>query len=495
MSDWNLTERDLKRYPHFDQLIGVEKAKALAMDPTRVAQHSFFPLLMYAKARKPFRKKVDGKKPPPKPPRPIRYAARRDAYIFGYYRHLLSERYEAELAALGISHCPIAYRRIPIAPGDKRGKSNIQFANEAISRIRSHEACCALAVDISSYFESIDHEKLKALWCRLLKVDRLPDDHFAVFKNITRYRVVDRTEAYRRLGHFGVKRYVGVRPIEGYLTPFKDIPKQLCTPAMFREKIAGQGAGYDSIITTNPDTFGIPQGAPISDLLANLFLIDFDVEMDALARSFGGSYIRYSDDILLILPVAVDEARNLMSSLPNMIRRHGEKLVIAPSKSSLVRYEKVGDHQSFTLVDGKGANGLEYLGFRYDGKDVYLRNSTVANLYRSVAKAAASQALATFKRYPDKSYDELCEMFDFEQFSKRFGRVEDFASASEFRQWTFWTYVKRSVEEFGDLGNRIHGQVARLRRRSKKRVEQQLAKLVEKRDRQNVDEVFDGISE
>ena len=493
MPGWTLKKSDLKRYPHFDQILKPEEIVALVTDPKRVAENSFFPLLRYTKKWQPFRREKGSDTPKPKSKdRPIRYASRRDAYIFAYYRHLLSGPYETELSRLGISHCPIAYRRIPTATDGRRGKCNIQFAREAFDRIRELGNCCAIAVDISSYFESIDHERLKALWCRLLGVERLPANHFAVFKNITKYRVVDRVKAYERLGYYGVKSYTkGGDPIHGYLTPYDEIPTQLCSPHEFRQKILGENGEYDSLVEPNTKPFGIPQGAPISDLLANLYLIDFDVEMHELAVSLGGSYVRYSDDILLILPVSVEQAQEIMAELPTRIRQHGDQLVIKPEKSSLVRYTQNGDAQHSDLISGKGKNGLEYLGFRYDGQSVFLRDSTMSNLYRKVASVARNQAEATIRRYPNKTYDELCDLFNFEEFTKRFGRVESFEPSSSNKRWTFWTYVARSVEEFQTKGKKIHGQVRRLRKRARHRVGQEIARALQRQARRDASDAID----
>ena len=137
--------------------------------------------------------------------RPIRYASRRDAYIFSYYRYLLSEKYEAELNTLGVSNCVIGYRKIPVDGELNRGKCNIHFAKDAFDAVSELGDCCAIALDISSYFENIDHQILRKIWCRLLAVDELPPDHEHVFKNITRYAVVDREEVYQRLGYYGPK--------------------------------------------------------------------------------------------------------------------------------------------------------------------------------------------------------------------------------------------------------------------------------------------------
>ena len=106
------------------------------------------------------------------------------------------------------------------------------------------------------------------------------------------------------------------KPGNGYLVPYADVPTQLCSPHDFRQKILGENGQYESLVIPNSKSCGIPQGAPnsdllanlylidfdvemnalaSSDLLANLYLIDFDVEMNALASSVGGSYVRYSD--------------------------------------------------------------------------------------------------------------------------------------------------------------------------------------------------------
>jgi hypothetical protein len=204
--------------------------------------------------------------------------------------------------------------------------------------------------------------------------------------------------------------------------------------------------------------------------------------MNDLALKLGGTYLRYSDDILLILPVSAEQATEIMNSLPERIKQYGEKLVIKPTKSFLVRYTVEGDRQVVEHLDAqRNKGGLEYLGFRYDGKDVYLRNSTVSNLYRKVAFAARSQAVATVKRYPNKGYTELCQLFNFEQFAKKFGRVEEFDETSSKKDWTFWTYVTRTAEEFGPLGSKITKQVSRLKKVSKHRISNEIAFALDRR--------------
>ena len=85
------------------------------------------------------------------------------------------------------------------------------------------------------------------------------------------------------------------------------MPKQLCSPKDFREKIVGNGIDYKTIIKKNPyilnnEYRGIPQGSPISDIIANMYMLDFDQAVKNLSDKRDWYYRRYSDDILLIVP-------------------------------------------------------------------------------------------------------------------------------------------------------------------------------------------------
>lgn len=338
MTTWRLHSKDLKRYPHFDKPLAIKEVEELVSDPKRVAANSFFPLLQYTKKWQPFREK--GGKPTPKT-RPIRYAARRDSYIYSYYRHLLSTGYEAELSRLGISHCPIAYRRIPSGDGSRGGKCNIHFAKDAFDRIRQLGDCCVIALDISSFFESLDHEMLKAMWCRMIGKERLPDDHFAVFKSITQYAYVDRKKAYERLGYFGTKRFTSKgKPIEGYLVKYDQIPTQLCPTDIFRSAILGKGTGASSLLVKNDKAWGIPQGTPISDILANIYMIDFDKKLDEMSNGANGFYYRYSDDIIIIAPISPRDALDFKEKVVAEIGKYGKELKIKESKSAIVEYKR-----------------------------------------------------------------------------------------------------------------------------------------------------------
>ncbi|WP_233458138.1 hypothetical protein [Arsenophonus endosymbiont of Apis mellifera] len=41
---------------------------------------------------------------------------------------------------------------------------------------------------------------MKDAWCRLLATDKLPEDHYAVFKAITKFSKVDKNKVYDLIG-------------------------------------------------------------------------------------------------------------------------------------------------------------------------------------------------------------------------------------------------------------------------------------------------------
>lgn len=450
---WDPSNTDLKHYPHFDAPLKLSTIRKLVNDPTIVAKNAFFPLIQYEKRWQPFRGPKLRQKPEPKI-RKIRFAARRDAYIYAKYRRILLPLYEARLVKLGISEIPIAYRKIAGPSG--KGKCNIDFAKDAFDFIGSLQHCFVVTLDISKFFESLDHKRIKDIWADLLDVKVLPADHEAVYKSLTDYRWVDRTEVYERLGYFGSKKAKNGTDIKGYLKPYNQMPKQLCTPKQFREKIAGSSK-LKSIIKKNPDPFGIPQGTPVSDLIANMYLIDFDIFLGEVASLYGGKAFRYSDDIMLVLNVEEQaKAEDIEEEVRQKISSFGSQLIIKEAKSSIHEFavSKDGILQC-SHIKGAGKNGLEYLGFRFDGTRVFLRDSTVSNLKRKLAFAARIRAQAHKKRYSDKSSAKLIDTFNFDDLFQNFMRVEEFDKAKSVKSWTFWTYARRASEAFGPLGRPI----------------------------------------
>ena len=424
--------------------------------------------------------------------RPIRYGARRDAYIFAHYRRKLAVCYEQRLAELGISDCPIAYRQIP-KPGSNGGKCNIDFAKDAFDEVDRQGDCVAVALDIKGYFENLSHRRIKGIWCDLLGVDELPPDHYAVFKNITRYRFVDQKAVYRRLGYLGpVQR--GNFIVEGYTRPYSEMPKQICSNDDFRAKICGVGGQYQSLVQRNELPHGVPQGAPISDLIANFYLMEFDAKLHEYAHKRGGVYMRYSDDILLIVPGGEQEASAATAFATDEIKNHGDALVIKEAKTCVVRFERSGDTLSFEHLTGpQGRNGLEYLGFRYDGRKVYVRDSTMSRLYRKVTIAAKRDGTRHVIENPGVTPTALIGSFNYSLFSQRFSRVKKGMLTDDYKSWTFYSYLKRSSLTFGKKGDRILPQARNFKDVMRSRIEKAIIRAHARHNPKSAADAFKGL--
>lgn len=466
--DWKPREKDLKSYPHFDGYRSAEDASALACDRDAVASHAFYPFILVNTSWTKFAKK--GQKGKVKI-RPIRYACRSDAYIYTKYRHELSPHYEAMLTSAGLDQSIIAYRRIEKTDSNK-GKCNIDFAKEAFDEISKQKNCYVIALDISSFFETLDHHKIRSKWESLLGEQELPKDHEKVFKSITSYAVVDKIQAYEALGFYGKKRKDRAgNDIKGYLVPYKKIPMQLCTGSEFQEKIASAG-----IIKKNFKPYGIPQGSPISDLIANFYLFDFDKEIRNMTEALGGRYFRYSDDILIVVPSEYANPNEIAKKSMELIKKEGKKIKIKPEKTSVIQYYIQNDKQYYAHIQGEqGKNGLEYLGFRFDGNHAYIRNGTISNLRRKVKARARSDAKAWVTKNTHKTLDELLADFNYEIFLKKFRQVEDFENLhNSVRNWTFVTYAKRAAKVFSDSEHKIWHQIRKIKSLCSKAVKDEI---------------------
>lgn len=183
-----------RRYLHFDRPLNEEAALKVVSDQRAVAQHSFYPLIRYvAESQKVHFDKATRrvvKKDPKR--RQISYAAHLDSHIYSYYCEVLGGLYETYLSKSEWSASVLAFRAL--------GKSNIEFAHEAFTEIASRTECCVLGIDIKGFFDNLSHTQLKLNWQKLIDRPSLPDDHFAVYKSLTRFSFVDREEVYSALG-------------------------------------------------------------------------------------------------------------------------------------------------------------------------------------------------------------------------------------------------------------------------------------------------------
>lgn len=182
-------------YLHFDKPISVEHALDIVTNPHTVATHSFLPFITFtATTYKVQKDKGTNAINKTLKERPIAYSSHVDSHIFSYYAAILNKLYETELQTHGISKNVLAFRAA------LKKKSNIEFAYEAFQEIKKRGDCITVVLDLSKFFDTLDHSLLKDAWCRLLATDKLPEDHYAVFKAITKFSKVDKNKVYDLIG-------------------------------------------------------------------------------------------------------------------------------------------------------------------------------------------------------------------------------------------------------------------------------------------------------
>lgn len=461
---WEPRDKDIKRYVHFDRKISYSKLKLLANDPKQVASHAFFPLLLFKVEWVKFRKA--GRRE--KKTRPIRYSSRIDAAIFARYRSILSKLYEKELDRRGLSAVPVAYRKLPKAGGGH--KCNIDIAKDVFLFIREVGDCFVTVVDIKAYFESLDHDKIRYYWEALLG-HPLPPDHEAVFKAVTKYTVVDLRHLFQRLElHSPIGASTRQERRTRKVDQLKRLHyKQICTPVEFRTIVAGSTPGRPSLLQKNGFDFGIPQGTPISDIIANFYLLDFDQTMNAWAESLGGIYRRYSDDIVVIIPKredrSADEAKKI---LQKEIKKHGRHLKIQDKKVCYSEFYRIGSSLKYNRIYGKSSpNGLEYLGFEFNGENVKIKNSTLSNAWRKIKRRAYGHASRYVKQYRGKGKIWLAKNYPAGELETKFLRDVTYSQDISTEKWTFVKYAKRASKTFIGFNAIFSRQTRRYRRYTK----------------------------
>ena len=224
-------------------------------------------------------------------------------------------------------------------------------------------------MDVSGFFDNLDHGILKAAWAKLIAAAALPDDHYAVFKSITKWSHVNRDAAF---SEFGISAN---NPKNGR--------NRICSPEEFRTRIRQKG-----LITRDSDAFGVPQGSPISAVLSNIYMMDFDIEIHALALRNDGAYFRYCDDILLIIPNLTRE------DIPKLITEAIErlKLSINPKKTEIRHFRANADGAL------EADKPLQYLGFTFDGQRILIRSAAFAR-HSNKMKKAVRLAKSTMRRW------------------------------------------------------------------------------------------------
>jgi hypothetical protein len=381
-------------------------------NPTFVTHYGFFPLLhtnikerkykkhptipkkrchsYYDEEKKKYAKTVKV--------RPLHYANHLDALIFGYYAHQLQDKYDDHLKVESdFSDCITAYRSIPI-PDSNKNKGTIHFAHEAFSEIKRRALkdgeVGVLTFDIKSFFPSLDHPYLQQKWMEIMEFDEMPSDHLAVMKAATRFSFIYKDDLRKfkrtngRRANFDEKHLAEIGNQKGYSAFFS-------SPRDFREKVKdGEIRIYpNSFRNKEKEVIGIPQGLPISAVLANLYLLDFDTAMfRQLVTSKNCYYRRYSDDIVLICDIELmEKVKTIVDDEMNKCR-----VTLSKAKTETFIFKKLDNGkvqaQKITPTGIRENLPFTYLGFEFYGDKTLIKSANLAKFYRRMIYAVKSKA-------------------------------------------------------------------------------------------------------
>jgi hypothetical protein len=296
-------------------------------------------------------------------PREIYYASHLDSQIYSYYaKEKLGKLYENKFTNQDFSNCICAYRSIK---SEKNGnKSNIHFAKDVFDFIEGKGDCIALAYDIEKFFDSLDHQHLKKAWCELLGEEKLPSDHYNIFKSLINFSFVEEADLIEEF-EFGHFKDLQREKIFCFVNNAKE----------FRDRVRGNQNKQRKTLIKKRDknnTKGIPQGTAISAFLANLYLLDFDkVVYQKVTTEYQGLYRRYSDDIIVVCDHKHEKEIN-------------ELIISEIAKYKLVINADKTERSEFIRVENKGvcSKPLRYLGFEFDGNRALVKSSGLAKFYR-----------------------------------------------------------------------------------------------------------------
>ncbi len=403
--------RSRKPYAHFDWRTDICQQRDYIADTQKIASHGFYPFIHYEKRSLKY-SKAKGRK---EKIRDICYAAHIDRCIYQYYSFILNSLYNERVQRDKTSSTAVAYRT-------DLHENNIHFSKRAFDFIKNNSPVYVMIGDFTGFFDNLDHEYLKKQWCSLLGVDRLPPDHFAVFKNVTAYSKMELTDLLRLNGLDDTK--AGRKALNS-------MPRVL-SPDDFRKN--------RPLIQKNKNAYGIPQGSPISGILANMYMLEADKQINDAVSKLNGLYIRYSDDFMIVLPDSLEfntsaelkHIRDIISCVPH--------LDLQPEKTQYFHYANnslINCGKQFHESADDSSQTINFLGFSFDGVKIRIRAKTVSKYYYRMYRKAKN--IVKSGGYTSDGKPISCKNL-YNSYSRK---------GANRKQGNFLTYVARATDEYG----------------------------------------------
>jgi hypothetical protein len=265
---------------------------------------------------------------------------------------------------------------------------------------------------------------------------------------------VERTGLFKLLGISGHK-------------PKANNRRRICKPVDFRQIVRACGH-----LKFNPKPGqGIPQGSPISALLSNIYMLEFDTELHAAATAMGGLYRRYCDDIMLVVP---PEHQSAMDGIVQ------EACLRAKVRLNLDKTDIV------TFQHGRGqaaASAIQYLGFTFSGSQTLLRLGSLSRYYGKM-RAAVSLSKQTQRKHNRKEAQAgkpLSRMKTrklYIQYSYLINRRARLPDKDRKNQGNFLTYAYRAADKLAapEIKHQVRNHWKKIQEELRKPIRRQLRK-------------------
>lgn len=354
---------DIRHYAHFGGKLSLRfwDIREYVMNRDKVAVHGFYPFIHFQKRNVRFHKNPDKRKTKV---RELYYCSHLDRCVYQRYAFLLNYYYDIWVKMRGFDMAVSAYRA-------HLGKNNIDLVKEAFDAVRGTMHCFIWVGDLENFFDRLDHQYLKEMVCKVLGTSRLPADFYTVFKNITKFSYVDWEDIIKAAGES--LKTKGVR------SKLND-KKQILTRKEFRT--------CKNDIRTNNSPMGVPQGSPISAVLANVYMVEFDQRLYEYVNEHRGLYMRYSDDLFIMLPYdSVADISEYLKNIHVQLTAMGNKIHIQKEKTKTYIYAE-NTVYAYDKTTGLKPDKIDYLGFIFDGRHIRVRPRSITKYYYRMRRKA-----------------------------------------------------------------------------------------------------------
>lgn len=289
----------------------------------------------------------------------------------------------------------------------------------------------------------------------------MPEDIFAVYKNITRFSYVELKDLLELNELPDTK--LGRKAFNAYSRE-----RALSTKKFRKNK---------NIIHASPHPkCGVPQGSPISAVLANVYMLAADRKIHEYVSTFSGFYMRYSDDFIIILPKNSTDfsehykkIKSILDSIPNLILKESKTKIFLVDKS-------IVQNQTTTYLANtcNTKNIIEFLGFSFDGQYIRVRDKTISRyynkLYRKLQTIIKNNGVTPHPHNHRISCRNLYQQYSYKGSRYYLGRKTDKINsplAKDAVKGNFLDYIYRSKKKFNgdpiDTSTKKHMQKIRKR--------------------------------